>query len=734
MADDTTDTSTDPGYSVEVWKGELKRARKAFQNWERDSDKIVKRYRDDDKDRLDSDAPRFSVLWSNTQTLIPAVYARPPQPVVQRRFLDRDPVARLATQILERGLKYEIENGDLHEAVKLAVEDYALVARGQAWVRYDAKFSVARMLGQDGMPVMDGGEPLTSEKIDSEQVPVDYIARKDFLHAPARIWREVPWVAKRAYLSREKLITLAGEEIGRRVPLNCGPDGADEKNATPSPEELRRAEVWEIWCRDTKRVHWICPDFDEPIKEMDDPLNLRDFFPCPEPLYGTKTTDSLVPVPDYHQYRGQALEMDELCRRTDRLIAACKVVGTYDAANTSLARMLTEGVENELIANENWAAFAQNGGLKGSMDFLPLDQFVVALKEIYEARANTKADIYEITGLSDIVRGDSDPDETATAQQLKGQYASLRLRSRQSEVQRFARDLIRIMAEIMCEQFRPETFWEMAGAQELEGAQDPATGQPNPQFLEQFKAACQLLRDERTRGFKIDIETDSTIAPDENAEKQSRAEFLEAVGGLMGQALPAVEKYPAIAPLIGHMILFAVRGFRVGRELEGIFEEAVDQLERQPMQPKPDPEQQKVEQAKQLAEIQVQAKQQDMELTQQEHEMEMAHEQQKMQLERDKMALEIERDRQKGEQQMELERQRGEQGIQIEQQKFDIARADRQAQQADRDASEQAKAEARTPAPDYTPQIMEMLAKLSQRRTPLGAKRTPEGLQLIYED
>src|SRR5262249_326520 len=163
----TTDTTAqpdqvEPGSTVELWKSELKRARKHVQKWESASDKIVERYRDDQCE-IDAGTPRFSVLWSNTQTLIPAVYARPPQPLVQRRFPDRDPVARLATQILERGLRYEIERGDLHDAVKLSVEDYALVGRGQAWVRYDASFRAQAVTGRDGMPVLGDGEALTVE-------------------------------------------------------------------------------------------------------------------------------------------------------------------------------------------------------------------------------------------------------------------------------------------------------------------------------------------------------------------------------------------------------------------------------------------------------------------------------------------------------------------------------------------------------------------------------------------
>jgi hypothetical protein len=612
---------TDPTYTVSLWKSELERAKKKMRDWATSAEKIVKRYRDE-RSIAEEQTPRFAVLWSNVQTLLPALYSRAPIPVVQRRYLDRDPVARLACQVLERCLKYELEQGHLHAATQLACIDYALIGRGCAWVRYDAEFKKVPVTKADGSPVYTDEkekEPLEIEQIERETIPVDYIQWKDFRHGPARVWKEVPWVAKRVYLSREKLLELCDDQkVAKAVPLNYGPDGDKQSETQTQYDELMRAEVWEIWCKDTKKVHWICPEYaDAPLKELDDPLELEGFFPCPEPIYTTRTTDGLVPVPDYRQYQGQAIEMDDITRRIDRLVAATKVVGTYDASVPVLGRMLTEGVENDLIANENWAAFAQQGGLKGSVDFMPIEQFASAIQTLMEARQVTKSDIYEITGISDIIRGESDPNETATAQNIKGQYAGLRLKDRQSEISRFIRDIIRIQAEILCQQFQPDTLFQMSSAAEMDEAIDDQTGQMKPDFPQKFQAAVQLLRDERLRGFRIDIETNSTIAPDEQAEKQARVEFLEGIGTLLAQALPAVNQYPAIAPLMGHIVLFAVRGFKAGRELESKFEEAIDAMERNPLPPKPDPEAQKM----QLEQVKGQ---QQMAVQQDKHQAEMA--------------------------------------------------------------------------------------------------------------
>lgn len=640
----------DPGYTVSLWKSELERARKQMREWETHCEKIVKRYRDE-RNAYDEQTPRFAVLWSNVQTLLPALYANPPEPVVQRRYLDKDPIGRVATQVLERGLKYEIESGHLHKAMQGVITDYCLVGRGQAWVRYEPVFETEPIMGANGLPVTgDDGEPLSVEKIERESIPVDYVQWKDFRHGPARIWAEVPWIAKRVYLGRDKLVELAGSKIGKAVPLNFGPDGKkSEGGADTQYTELMRAEVWEIWCKDTRRVHWICGDYsDGPLKELDDPLGLEGFFPCPEPLYSTRTTDSLVPVPDYRQYQGQAIEMDELTTRIDKLVSACKVVGTYDGSQAVLGNIFTAGVENDLIANDNWAAFAQQGGLKGSLDFIPIEQFANVINVLMQARATTKNDIYEITGLADIIRGGSDPNETATAQKIKGQFASMRLKDRQQEVQRFIRDILRIQAEILCEHFQPESLWTMSGAAQMTEAEPPPAPPPqpgmppqpqapiNPQFQQIFQQALQLLKDDRLRGFRVDIETDSTIAADQHADQQGRIQFVESIGSLLGQALPAVQQFPALGPLLGKTLLFTVRGFHVGTDLESAFESAVDQLERGGIPQKPDPQHMKAQLEQQRATHQAQIDQtraqNDLQISQQKHQMDMQRMQMEMQI------------------------------------------------------------------------------------------------------
>ena len=88
--------------------------------------------------------------------------------------------------------------------------------------------------------------------------------------------------------------------------------------------------------------------------------------------------------------------------------------------------MLTEGVDNQLIPVDTWAAFAEKGGIKGVVDFLPLDVIIVVVEKLFNIRQQLIQDIYQITGLSDIIRGASNPRETLGAQKIKAQFASPR--------------------------------------------------------------------------------------------------------------------------------------------------------------------------------------------------------------------------------------------------------------------------------------------------------------------
>jgi hypothetical protein len=608
---------------------------RSYKRWESRVDRIVKKYKDDSRYDRNPNA-RFNILWSNVQTIQPAIFARLPRPDVSRRFRDNDPIGRVASMMLERALEFEIEHyGDYKSGMNNAVLDRLLGGRGVAWVRYEPHI-VGEEAGEpdDGYEVTEdtdeaeteeGVESENPERIEYECCPVDYVHWKDFGHTVARTWEEVTAVWRRVYMSRPALVERFGEELGYKIPLDTKPD--DLKQSYKSDDGQYEAAIYEYWCKETGRVYWISKSLGKILDERDDPLQLENFWPCPKPLYATLTTDSLEPIPDFVIYQDQARELDTLCDRIDGLINALKVRGVYDASASELARLFSEGENNSLIPVHNWMAFAEKQGMKGAIDLVDITPFASALQSCYQAMEQVKGQIYELMGIADIQRGQTDPNETLGAQVIKSNNAAGRLKTMQHAVVDFATSLLSIKAQIICNHFTDDTLVKISGAMQL-----------SPQDQQLIPQAIELLRNEAAKNFRIEVTSDSMIYQDEQQEKQDRMQFLAAVGGFFQQAVPLVQSQPELAPMAIEMLKFGVTAFKAGKQLEGIIDETADKLRQQAKQaegqPKPPtPEMQKLQMTMQIEQAKMQARQGEMQAQAQ---LEQAKLQGQMQLEKAK--------------------------------------------------------------------------------------------------
>jgi hypothetical protein len=617
-----------------------------FAKWQARVKKLVKRYRDDTRGSGGNETAKFNILWSNVQTLIPAVYAKLPKADVSRRFGDNDPVGRVAARLVERAIDFEIEHyPDFRSTMKYDVEDRFLGGRGTAWVRYEPHVAPIGV-EDDGVSITSAieqgeGAPPPLEQIEYERAPVDYVHWKDFGHSQGRTWEEVGQVWRWVYMTREALVERFGEEMARQIPTDQGPETLNAYR--DSKRQYNLAKICELWDKETLKVYWLSKGMSHFIDVRDDPLNFEGFFPCPKPLYATTTSDNLVPVPDFVLYQDQAMELDILSDRIDGLVKALRVRGVYDASQPALQRLMTEGDNNALIPVDKWAAFSEKGGLKGSVDLLPLDTIAQALIQCYQARADIKGQIYEITGISDIIRGQSAASETATAQQIKGQYAGLRLRSMQEDVALFATEVIRLKAQVMCMRYQPQTILAYSAAEQMSDADKALIPQ-----------ALQLIRDKPLRNFRIDIAADSLVQIDEVQEKQDRLQFLQAFGGFLQQALPVGQASPELVPVMMDLLKYGVQAFKAARPLEGTIDAATEQLKQMAAQPRENP-------AAQQAQMEAQAEQAKSQMLMQ---IEQAKLQQSAQVE----ALKAQNDQQLEQMKQQFEAQLAQQKIAAEQQ------------------------------------------------------------------
>jgi hypothetical protein len=621
------------------WIDEIQSAEKWHAQWWRSGDVIVRRYKNEapangrgNANAVVAPLRRYNILWSNVQTLGPAIYQNRPNAEVSRRFKDNDPVGKVAADVLERALNYATDAYPFDDQIELVRDDYLLTGRGQVWVRYvphmetvNAKQDINLDEGEadaDGETPKEPDAEGQYERVAYEEVLCDHVAWKDFLTNPTREWSETRWVARRVYMTRKQLVERFGAKVGNAVPLDWGKTQRDVDPDQGEKDALdHKAQVYEVWDKDSQTAYWINLSYSEQVLDQrPDPLKLKGFFPCPEPLIATKGPDTSLPVADYKQYQDQAEELDDLTARIGRLQDALRLVGVYAGEeNVTLGRMFTPGYENTLIPVQSFDLWKEKGGVKGLIEWSPIDMVVQALAACYEARRQVIDDIYQITGLSDIIRGASNPNETATAQSIKSQWGSLRVRDRQKAIQKFARDVIRLKGEIISEQFSIETLKAMTGVQLLTeqektlaqqfmqqqqmlaqqaqamGMQPPPQQPPpfDPELLEQptWEEVDALLKNEPLRQFRIDVETDSTVEPDETAAKQAFVEGSTAMVQLMQAAATIVPSAPYTAPLFGEMMQEMSRTFRMSRGMQDaidkVFETAAAQPPAQPEGPEP---------------------------------------------------------------------------------------------------------------------------------------------------
>jgi len=578
----TRDFADTPTGMAERWSTELEAAQKELQPFQEKADRITRRYLDK-RDDFQENESRVNLFWSTTRVLLSLLYARPPRASVARSFLDaEDDQARVAGQILQRLLNKSFDDNvsTWDAAIRQGIEDWLIVGMGQCWLRYEVETQLEEVSAQ--IDPLTGEELVpasTYERIVNEDAPVDYIYWRDFFYSPARTFDEVRWVARRVYMTRDQLVARFGEEIGKAVPLtNTKPK--DNNDSQPSNDPFSKAQVFEIWNKEDKRVYWLAKGFDVILDVKDDPLGLDNFFPCPKPLVANATSSNFMPRADYIFAEDQFNELDEINTRICWLTRAAKVAGVYDkSAGDSVGRMFQQAAENQLIPVDNWAMFSENGGVRGKVDFAPIDQITNCIERLRQYRQDKTVQIYEVLGISDVMRGSSRASETATAQQIKAQFGSTRVQLLQFYIAEWVTQALRIKAEIISKHWQPDTIAQRSNIMRT----------PDAQFA---PMAIQLIKDEQLAEYRISVEADSMAAMDWAAERDSAVQFMQGLGAFVSQVVPLTQSTPGAGPYLLRLMQWAVSKFRVSGEIEGILDQAVGAMNQQlqnPPQPQPDP-------------------------------------------------------------------------------------------------------------------------------------------------
>lgn len=612
-------------HTAKYWLDEISQARKR-----------EKTYRENGKDILavyeDKKHTPFNILYSNTETLLPALFSDVPKPVVSRRYKDDDPLGKVVSETAQRMLEYLIDTDvdeyeKFEEAISDTVLDAILPGRGVTQIKYEAEI------------ISEGEGDEAVERVKSETVCMDAKVWDRVLIGYAKKWKKVPWIAFEEYLDKDEAKRLFGE-LPKNVVFTEGEEKEDEEKDKDDEKKGKRetALFYQIWDKKSKQVIYVCPqEKKKVISTEDDPLGLTGFFPIPKPLQFFKKASDLCPIALYTLYKNQAEELNQIQMRLSRVIKAIKVRGTYNGSlGDELENILKED-DNGLVPTDK-SAMLLEGGLDKNIWFMPIGELVAVAQQLYQARESCKTVIYEITGISDIVRGQSMASETLGAQKIKEQWGTMRLKRGQKQVQTYVLDAMKIMLEVAIKQFSVETWKSMTQLpfptqeekmaaqtmlQKIEAVnqQKQAIGMPpqpvDPKMMQvaqspSWEEILGVLKDDYQRSYRLDIETNSTLDVEATEDKQLVGEFMNALAQYLNGVGPLIEKGILPFEASQSMMLAIVRRFRFGREVE-------DELKKmKPPQPPQDPK---------IQEAQKQLQQEQQKLAQEKQQFEQAKQQ-----------------------------------------------------------------------------------------------------------
>lgn len=609
--------------STTDWMDQINKSIKFKQKATDHGRKVYALYQDD-RDQNSTWIKKANFFYANVNILKESLFNSLPKADVSRmqrgNFLADD--ARVAALIVERGLTYEVKCApNFEEAVKGAILDRLVPGMGQVWIKFDID-------QEEQTTEVEGGDPeVTKVPVPgSEVISVEHVFWEDFFYQPCRVWSKCGWVARRLYFTKEELVERWGDNAIDKVG-----DVTKKSDNTLTPDEINEGKfpVYEIWDRKKKQVIF-CGGGEENLEVQDDPYQLKNFYPCPEPLIANLTTNKYLPITDYHIAEDQYAVLNTLYARINLIVKAVKVAGIYNAEAMSIQQMLSDE-ENTLIPCDSWSMMAENGGVSGNIEWFPVEKIVTTLTTLQAQFEQAKSMLYEITGMSDIIRGATNQYETKGAQEIKAQFASVRMNGYQRTVAQFVRDVMRIMAELMCQLYSVEKLQKIVG--ELP-----------PPDMPHAEAAVAILRDDVLSSYNVDIQANSLTQADWALEKGQRMEVVQTLGQMLQATVSMAGEAPQIVPLAVQMIKFAIAGFKGASEFEGYVDQILDDMLREqqeakanPKPPQPSPEEQKAQGEMQKLQAEGQMEQQRFQMEQQSKEADLNLKQQEMQM---KMAME----------------------------------------------------------------------------------------------
>jgi len=555
-----TEFDENPGDQYRYWDRELKASDKNLRSFRKQGTKIVSRYVAKESGRREEGSGRqgqfrLNLFHSNITTLQSMLYVDLPEVTVSRRFDDpNDDTGRVASMIMERLLNNDIqENGEEFECtLKASLQDRLLPGLGVARVRY----SIETKVDETGQEVMD-----------TEDVPVDYYHWRDVAWGWGRKFTDLPWIAFRTWVKKDEVRERWGDEAAEGVSLKQEAVVSNKQEETSEIDEdspWKKAEVWEIWDKEKRQLVWVSPGYDRVLETKPDPLGLSGFYPCAPFLVANQTTSMYVPVADFYLAQDLYNEVDILQTRISIITEAVKVVGLYNRDAGEISRMFKEGTDNDLIPVDNWALYAEKGGIGGQVDWVPIGEISEVLLRLRELRDEAIGLLQQVTGMSDIMRGELGGQYEGVGQsELKAKFGSVRVQALQDDLAKFASDLLQLKAEVISRHFDPTTIAMRANVDKTFD-------------MEHVPSAIELIKNPAQARLRVKVKPESVGMADYAQLKHERTEYMVAMSSFLQNLGPIIEQEKGSKPFFLEILKWSLAGFKGSQSIEGVMDKAIE--------------------------------------------------------------------------------------------------------------------------------------------------------------
>lgn len=539
------------------------------------------------------------LFWATIQTQKPAAYGQVPTPIIERRFDDKDPVARVASEGAQRACRSLIDRSRFDKVMSRITQDFLIAGKGVGRVYYEAELAEPEKIYIDETTQIPenvkieedevGQYYLDEPEVATEKVVPVWVSYENERHSPgARDYSDIEFKSYDHYYTKKQFAKIFGQELEEqefdwksKIPFcyTSRRDKTDDDVNQDKEYQGQFARITEAWDLTNRECVWLCREFSgRLLRKSPDIYGLVPFFPSPEPVQTTIGDKVYYPIPDYVQYRQALRNIDFLANRARRLIKAIRVKGVYDKNTPEIQRLLGEANETDLVPAD-MIRINEKGTLANLIQFAETEPLVAALIQTYDGIDRQKQIIYEITGQSDITRGASKASESATAQQIKRESSSIRGEIIRKELDRLARDLIELMLDLALAKFSDKTWYELAGIAFLP-QEDQAL----------WPQALVMLKTDKFRTFRIKIDTDSTLLSNTQAERDSRIELLGRFTEFFGQLTVVGSQAPELLPAMAEAGLYTIRSLSQSSGIEGITESSIEAYKERILNPAPAPD------------------------------------------------------------------------------------------------------------------------------------------------